>query len=151
MKLYAEGRSRSAGFSLIEVIVVLTLLAVMSAIVFSRGGGSNVRLVAETGKLSSHLRFAQSLGLANNLDDWQVVITKAGYSLERNNEVSPVPLPGTDSADYRFPGNISVEDGTGKVGFDEFGRPVSGGASITLTDGNNRTTITIEPETGHQS
>lgn len=151
MKSCADKRSRSAGFSLIEVIVVLTLLAVMSAIVFSRGGGSNARLVAEAGKLSSHLRYAQSLGLANNVDDWQMVITEAGYSLERNDAVSPVALPGTDSAHYRFPEDIRVVQGAGEVGFDEFGSPGSSTVSIILTDGTYSSTITIEAETGHQS
>jgi prepilin-type N-terminal cleavage/methylation domain-containing protein len=151
MKLYANERSRAAGFSLIEVIVVLLLISILSMVVMNRDGGSNARLVGETDKLRGHLRFAQILGMANNTDRWTVEITTGGYGLEKNGTPAAVSLPASGSADYQFPSGIRVTEGAGSIHFDEWGSPGNSTLVITLSDGSYSSTITIDTETGHQS
>jgi len=139
------------GFSLIEVIVVVVLLSVMSVIIINRGTGSNARLMAETGKLRSHLSFTQSLGLANNIDVWELAISSDGYTMQRNGSTSVLRMPGLGSAVYSFPDGIGVSAGAATVTFDEWGSPGDTTLVITLSDGTYSSTITIEAETGHQS
>ena len=151
MKIRSFSGSPQAGFSLIEVIVVVLLLAVMSAVVLNRGTGSNARLMAETGKLRTHLRFAQSLGLANNIDDWALAIRSDGYTLQRNGATASLRLPGIAEAAYTFPEGIGVTEGATTITFDEWGSPGNSTLVITLSDGTYSSTITIDTETGHQS
>ncbi len=147
-----KGQS-NVGFTLIEVIVVVLLVSILSVVIVGRGGGSNARLVAETERLQSHLRYAQTLGLANNTVEWGIVITEGGYSLsvEKDDIARPVRLPGVETASYTFPDGIGVTAGTGTVIFDEWGSPGDSSITITLSDGAYSSSITIEAETGHQS
>ncbi len=143
-------RRARAGFSMIEMIVVLLLLAVLTAMVIRRPVSSNARLVGESDKLRGHLRFAQNLGMANNTDDWTVEITAAGYVLARNGAPAAINLPASGSAAYQFPAGIRVTAGAGNIHFDEWGSPGSSAIDITLSDGIYSSTIKIEAETGHQ-
>jgi hypothetical protein len=130
---------------------VVLLLGVMSAVILSRGTGSNARLMGETGKLRTHLRFAQSLGLANNIDHWALAIRADGYGLQRNGATASLRLPGIAEAVYTFPEGIGVTEGATTITFDEWGSAGSSTLLITLSDGTYSSTITIEAETGHQS
>jgi MSHA pilin protein MshC len=52
------------GFTLGEVIVVLVIVAIISAVIISRSGSFSADLPAQTEILKTHLRYAQNLGMS---------------------------------------------------------------------------------------
>ena len=142
---------RAAGFTLVEVLAVLLIIGVMLAVVLRSPVSSNANLVAQSGQLGSHLRFAQSLAMANNMDAWAVVITPGGYSLQNNGAVSTTHLPGLAGATFAFDSGVSVTSGSGIILFDEWGSPGNTSLTITLSDGSYTHSITVAAETGYQS
>ena len=57
--MVAERKFQEAGFTTVEVIAVLLLLAVITAVVVSRYSTGTVDAVASADKLKVHLRYAQ--------------------------------------------------------------------------------------------
>jgi prepilin-type N-terminal cleavage/methylation domain-containing protein len=135
------------GFTLMEIIAVLLILAVVSALVISRGMATDqVKLQAEVDTLKGHLRFAQSRAM-NDLPgtQWGISLAGSSYTLVRvdaSGTTSPLNLPGTSSTTHNF-APISATPAT--VLFDDWGRP-PGNTSITLAFGGK--TITITTNTG---
>lgn len=134
------------GFTLIEVIAVLIVLGIVSAVVISRVSGiDEAKLQAEIDTLKGHLRYAQSLAM-NEIPPvkWGVQINAATFTLVRNetgDDVtfdSPYNLPNESSATHTFENGISASAAT--VLFDEWGSP--GATSITVTMGGKSITIT---------
>lgn len=53
------------GFSLVEVIAVLVILIIVSAVIVSQSGTYSTDLVTQTEILKTHLRYAQSMSMAS--------------------------------------------------------------------------------------
>ena len=145
------GHDRRGGFTLVEAIAVLLLLGVLVLIMTSTSFNSSADLVAEVDQLRGHLRFVQSLAMANNVDSWGIAVSAGGYTLRKNGSVAPIDLPGLGTATHVFTAGVSVIGGTGVVAFDEFGRPVGAAVTITLSDGTHTRVIIMDAETGYQS
>jgi len=154
---------KSRGFTLIEVIAVLVILAIVSALVISRGMATDdIKLQVAVDTLKGHLRFAQSLAMNNTTTNvsyptkWGIQINGQDYTLVRNSNGdgttfdSPSNLPNESSATHRFAGTITAT--VVNVLFDECGSPynvntkITSEVKITLTPGSNL--IRITPETG---
>ena len=54
------------GFTLGEVITVLAIIAIISAVIISRTGSFSADLPAQTEILKAHLRYAQNLGMSGS-------------------------------------------------------------------------------------
>jgi len=54
------------GFSLVEVIVALAIIAIISTIIVSKSGRFSTDLVSQTEILKTHLRHAQALGMTGS-------------------------------------------------------------------------------------
>ena len=136
------------GFTLIEVIAVLVILAILSAVAISRGMQTDeVQLQTEVDTLIAHLRYAQYLAL-NDISPtkWGIAIGGSSYALVKDplgNGAfnSPLSLPGESSATH----SISPFTATStNVLFDEWGSPGTAGINVTL----GGKTITITANTG---
>jgi prepilin-type N-terminal cleavage/methylation domain-containing protein len=55
---------RRSGFSFIEVIAVLVIIVIISAVVISKSGSFSTDLVSQTEILKTHLRYAQTMGMS---------------------------------------------------------------------------------------
>lgn len=75
--------SRTAGFSFLEVVVVLVILAVLAIVVMPRIGNTPAELKAEADMLRAHLRFIQTMAMANNTCTWGIALAGGGYSMTR--------------------------------------------------------------------
>ena len=51
------------GFTLVEVIVALVIIAIVSTVIISRSGSFSTDLVSQTEILKTHIRHAQALGM----------------------------------------------------------------------------------------
>jgi len=57
------------GFTFIEVIAVLVILAIISAVIIGKGGDPAPELISQTSIFKSHLRYAQSMAMGKNSPD----------------------------------------------------------------------------------
>jgi MSHA pilin protein MshC len=146
-EIMRDRRRNDKGFTLIEIIAVLVIIAIISAVVISRGTATDAaNLQAEVNTLKGHLRYAQYLAM-NDISPvkWGIQVGGTSYTLikvDTSGTTSPFNLPNESSATH----SIAPFTATAvNVLFDELGSPNTA-ATITLTPGPQ--SITITPETG---
>ena len=131
----AAGRIASGdgpdGFTMIEVLAVLLVLAVIMTVILTRTPSIERDAYAQAAVIRSHLRFAQSLAMGNNTESWGLTFTPRSYTLLLNGSPADLPLPNDTSSTHNLPDSVSIMDGIGTVLFDEWGSP--GPDSITIT------------------
>lgn len=131
-------RARTAGrsgFSLMEIVVVLLLLGIVSAVAISKYSTSNISAATEADLFKASLRYAQQRAMGD-ISTWGITVAGNGlsYSLFTNNpdlKTSPVlPGVGANTRNLSTGVTVSVSDAVGQdIIFDYRGRLVgSGGA-----------------------
>ena len=163
MKRACNTHINQRGFTMIEIVIVLIVMAIVAVFIASRASIGGNDLIAETDTLKSHLRHAQIQAM-NDSVPWGIHIPDAGsYILYKNN--SPATgkmLPGekTGAAQTNtLPSTVTITSGVGTTyNFNAWGIPVNTGIppvplataqTITLTDGVATASITITPNTGY--
>ena len=134
------------GFTLIETVAVLVILAVL-AVCVTAGMHVSASVAVEADILRSHLGYAQSLAMANNVADWSVVFTASSYMLRRDGATAPVTWPGENSATHVLGGGVTIGGGAGTLVFNEWGAPVATYV-VALTDGAQTRAVTVTGFTG---
>jgi len=162
-RIGTERLKKNHGFTLIEIIAVLVIMAIVSAVVLSRGTATDeANLQAEVATLKGHLRYAQYLAM-NDITDVKnennviVTVTKWGINVEGSSYTlikvitgtgagtsNPFNLPNESSATHNFAPPITASSSITPILFDDWGSP--GSADITITMGTQ--TITITANTG---
>jgi len=142
----ATPRSTRGGWTLVELLAVFVVLAILVVSVVTRYSGTSEDLVGEAALLRARIRFAQSLAMRNNTDEWTVRLLGGGYALLRNGAASDVPFPGEADASHILPTGVSITAGTGDVVFDEQG---SAGATDRVIVLNGQQSITVTGQTGY--
>ncbi|MFH7320809.1 prepilin-type N-terminal cleavage/methylation domain-containing protein [Desulfurivibrio sp. D14AmB] len=148
---------RVAGFTLVEVVLVLILLAILALVVIGRlTSPREVEAGVQATVLKNHLRYAQlrainSGGPADH-DIWGIEkVGPSGYRLFRQeeSELTPVALPGGE--DLVEAPLLDWDGGFSRVGFDYYGRPSTDltnfadqAGSIRVIGGTHAVTITRE-------
>ena len=140
----SETQRHAAGFTLIEVLAVLIVLAVVMTVILSRTPDIDRDAYAQAAIIRSHLRFAQSLAMGNNTESWGISFTANSYTLFQNGLPAGVNLPNDSTSTHNLPSGVVITGGLGSVVFDEWGSP--GADSVTITV--NSETITIARHTG---
>ncbi len=134
------------GFTFIEVIVVLVVLGILAVALVS-GMNPHASVAVEADILRSHLGYAQSLAIANNVAIWSVAFSSGAYSLLRDGAPSAIPWPGESSATYSLPAGVAIGPGAGVVVFNQWGAPDASYA-VTLSDGTQQQQVLITGFTG---
>ena len=161
IQIVKERLVSNRGFTLIEVIAVLIILAIIGAVVISRvAATNNANLQSEVNSLKGHLRYAQSLAMNNiyttnttsanyaTRTKWGINVGSSSYTLVKYvadaNANSTSPLPNESSATHTFANGItaSVSTGNNPILFDSWGSP--GTSSTTVSIGSQSITITAE-------
>lgn len=141
--------SNQAGFTTIELITVLAILAIMTGIaIVTAGNPRQFQGLAESEALKANLRFTQAKAMADLPRDpatgviniWSLNVASGSYTIQKNG-ATPVPavnIPGSYSGTYSLPSGITVTAGTGQYRFNFRGQPVNSlgvplGADQTLT------------------
>lgn len=141
-------RTRQAGFTLVEVIAILILLGILSAVAASRfmdTGAADVRAAADT--LKSHLRYAQIRAMNSNVT-WGIDFAANSYTLMQNGAASATRFPGTSSGTVTLGSGLAVSSTVDPITFSQRGSPGATTATITVSKGGNSTTITVTKKTG---
>jgi len=149
------------GFTMIEMVMVLIVLAIVSTVIAYRPTTDSNDLIAQSEILKSHLRYAQIRAM-NDTVSWGINIPDAGYYLLYKNNAtasdnilpgeSPEKPPGkpNDPQTHYFKGGVIVTSGVGTtINFDEWGSPGTSTLTITLSKGTETSNITITRNTGY--
>jgi len=137
------GTPSSKGMTLIEVIVVLVIIGILSAVAISGVGSSFSSEVSVGGAaqmIASDIRYAQEFAMANQVS--KSVIFTSGSSV-----YTFIPASGLDSTG-RLPAGVTVNNNF-TITFNSLGEPIAGGGgSVTVSGGGPVKTISIVNYTG---
>ncbi len=142
--------SRQNGFTLIEIIAVLILLAIVAAVATFAGGTADTKVAAATALMKSHLRFAQVRAM-NDTNTWGIGLGSTSYTLQTGGTTAAINLPGTDSPTMNLASGLTLSVNPSSitaVTFDSWGSPGPTTISISISDGANSRTITVTRKTG---
>lgn len=133
--------NNNKGFTWIELIVVMTMMAILSAVVGTSMMDDNTELVAETQIIKAHLRYAQ-LRSMNTDQVWYIKFTATSYSLFKFGDATAKLLPGEDNPTNTLPSGLSINYGvlSDVVSFNTWGKPCTDTAGLTL-QASDRTLI----------
>jgi prepilin-type N-terminal cleavage/methylation domain-containing protein len=167
MKIYSNRK----GFTVLEVVAVLVIVGIITAVAVSRLVSNQNNLIAATDVLTSHLRLAQARAMSTSADNvntfsvWGVrFVSATQYHLFYCADASACDPAANQTA---FPGGsiimdltqgVQVTNGALVLAFDRFGTPFTDATlttslaaqlTLTLKDNNGNTnTINITPQTG---
>lgn len=138
------------GFTMIEMVVVLIVMAILFTFIMTRATLGSTDLIAQVEILKSHLRYAQIRAM-NDTVTWGIHIPDANsYTLYRNNAQATSLLPGETAQTHTIPTGIAVTTGVGSTyNFDAWGSPGISTLTITMSLGATTSNITITKNTGY--
>jgi MSHA pilin protein MshC len=158
MKRICKTHIHQRGFTMIEMVIVLIVMAIIATFILVRATPGSIDLIAQTEILKSHLRYAQIRAM-NDTVPWGIYIPAAGsYVLYKNNVQATSLLPGENAQTHTLPTAVTITGGAGTTyNFNELGKPVDAGGTpiasaqtITLTQtGTTPSTIMITRNTGY--
>jgi prepilin-type N-terminal cleavage/methylation domain-containing protein len=156
------------GFTMIEMVVVLIVMAIMSTFIWARATPDSNDLIAQADILKSHLRYAQIRAMndtlqPNNHPRWEMNFPNdTSYALYRYRDdgsgiKDPFNLPGENSNSHTLTTGISMATDFGSnINFNDWGIPVTSVGStvgapqtITLSQGTTTSNVTITKNTGY--
>ena len=155
---------KSNGFTLIEIVVVLVLISIIAATVFSRSITTDrINFVGQVDKIRNHIRYAQSLAMKsldmNSDKRWGIKCASNRYWLFSYETIgdqnTPVILPG-QKADRVNLSDLGVTmnaftlffDGLGKPYIASFDSELGSFLDIAITAGSESRTLRVSPKTG---
>lgn len=147
---------RQAGFTLMELTVIVVLLGILSAVVYARFDLAPFRTAGFEQEVRAAIRFAQKFAIVSGCDV-QVNISAGGYALQVRDDAAGLTPPclgaaGAFGTDLQNPATGAAYAGAPPSGvtvgnltftYDRQGRPSVGGAVAV-----GAKTITVEAGTG---
>lgn len=142
------GCENHKGFTLVEIIAVLLLLGILSAVAVSHMTQSSADLVGETEVLKGHFRFAQMKAMNANVT-WGFRFTATTCTLQTNGvDSATVFFPGETTATHTLPSGMSMTYTASPVAINEWGSPGATTITVTVSKGGDSRVITITRNTG---
>jgi len=143
----------NGGFTLIEVIAVLIILIIITALAITRGMSTQNDLIPQVDTVKTHLRFAQMKALNDDVNTWSMAFTSNSYALSctgSNCPSSTIRLPSESSNTHTFPSDVTANPAI-TITFDSWGSPSPGGSNavVNLTQGSQTIAITVGANTGY--
>ena len=155
--LYSKNCSNSSGFSMIELIIVVMLIGIFTAMALTRTdtGLTTIREQIAIDQITNDIDLARSMAFAQN-EAITIIFDKNQESYGVYNGsgiIKDFPNSNSDgiiSLDNSYLRNLNIKEvsfgGSENLQFQPLGDPVSGGTIVL-----NTKTITVEPITGKWS
>jgi prepilin-type N-terminal cleavage/methylation domain-containing protein len=142
------------GFTLIELITVLIVLGLLSAVLLTNSASLNGELPARLSEVRSQLRYVQLSAMKNGVSYLTMQCDGTNYWAQYANATTMI-LPGESSSTVSLSGK-SMTMTAFNLRFDSLGIPYDGttgtklasASSILITAGGTNATLTVTPETG---
>jgi MSHA pilin protein MshC len=132
------------GFSMIEILAVLIVLAVVTTVVMTRAPAVERNAFTQAAILRAHLRFAQAMAMTHDEEVWGVTFTPASYTLIQNGNPATVRLPNDNSSTHNLPSGVVLTSDVDTILFDRWGSPGETTAAIDISG----QTVSITRNTG---
>jgi prepilin-type N-terminal cleavage/methylation domain-containing protein len=143
-------RVSQQGFTLIELVAVLVLLATLAGTLYTRSLSDAPRAGAEAAQLARALRHAQALALGQGRSLTLDIQSASAYVI--SDGVSAIRDPQGETQAFALDTGIALAGND--IQFDGLGRPVSGGNLIAaaqswiLSGSGTSFTVSVQPLTG---
>jgi type II secretion system protein H len=153
-----EYMDKKAGFTLIELIVVIVIMVALTAYAVTRWPGSNINLNAQAQQLAAMLRYTQSLAQSQG-QRYRLNLTSSSYNITTFLGIAVTdPVTGAASTNVssgitmawtNLPNNLVAFDGNGSPYTNSLATTLlTSAATIKLTQGGVTRTVSITPQTG---
>jgi general secretion pathway protein H len=133
------------GFTLVELMVVLAVLALAATVVILTIPGSNARVVAEADRLAVRIAALRDLAIVEGRP-MALVISPSGYGFERREAGGWAVLPGRGFARHNWPRGVRLTDPADgaplRIAFDPVGM-TSARTALTIGDGAVSARLTV--------
>ena len=149
-------RRAEQGWTLIELVVVIVLIATLALIIMMHWPGTGINLEAEAQQLASDIRYTQALAMTQG-QRYRTNFTATDYGIAtRTGTAVPHPVTGTNTVALATGITLSstfpylVFDGKGSPYTDTAlpGTALTADAVLTVSGGGNSITVRISPQTG---
>jgi prepilin-type N-terminal cleavage/methylation domain-containing protein len=152
---------KKSGFTLIELIVVILVMAIMARIAVARWPGNNITLNAQAQQLGSQIRRTQALSMSQG-QRFRLNLSSGSYSITNSAGTTYFTDTIRGQNTLTFPSGITASWSTAilssnLISFDGNGTPYTNAtatvalastAVITLTSAGYSRTVSISPGTG---
>jgi general secretion pathway protein H len=133
------------GFTLVELMVVLAVLALAATVAVLTIPGSNARVAGEADRLALRIAALRDLAIVEGRP-MAVVISPSGYGFERREAEGWGELPGRAYARHDWPAGVRLIDPAGsapvRVTFDTIGT-TSARTALAIGDGDATARLTV--------
>lgn len=136
---------RERGFTLVELMVVLAVLALAATVVVLTIPGSNARVSEEADRLAVRIAGLRDLAIVEGRP-LAVVISPSGYAFERREADGWSPLPGRAYVRRDWPTGIRLTEPAGgallRITFDNVGT-ISAATALAISDGTTAARLSV--------
>ncbi len=146
----------AAGFTLIELILVMALSAILAVGALSMWPDESIGLAAQARQLANDIRYTQAIAMMRGRR-YRINFASDHYWLSTRNGTG-IPHPASKQVNVPLASGISLSSSNAYLVFDEFGTPyvnaslpgttLAADAIITLSSGASSQQLRISPETG---
>ncbi|MEE9220767.1 MAG: GspH/FimT family pseudopilin [candidate division NC10 bacterium] len=154
-------RAQEAGFTLIEIVIVVILVGIISALALPRFVSPSASLAAR--RLAADIQYAKGLAIRLQTKSGVFFMDSSTYRVFQDDDVSTAAFDPVTGGNFEVSISGLFSDATldsnfgNTLKFDALGTPLDGSDApltsppaneITITSGGETWTVTVEPNTG---
>ena len=159
--MHQRNRNHEAGYSLMEIVLVIVLVSIISVLALPRFVSPNPSLAAR--RLAADIQYAKELAIRLQTKSGVFFMDSSTYRVFQNDDVSTAAFDPVTGGNFEVSvsglfSDVTLDSTFGNVlKFDALGAPLDGSDAkltsppaneITITSGGQTWTITVEPNTG---